>query len=787
MVKNKITSLVAGRFDYLGVYFVSFATLMYELLLTRLFSVIVWYHFAFVAISAALFGMTVGAIGVYRFRTYISKVGERVVLARWSMYFGILIIPALLVLMFIPFGAASILFVSLPFVASGVVLALALTFFTESIGPIYGADLIGAATGCFGVIFALKFSDGPTAIFVSCFIALLGAFMFAYSTRRLIEPILLSMSLVLVIIFASLLSITSSNKHLLKMIYGKHGKEASAIYEEWNTFSRVAVYDNLSKDPFGWGLSDNCDQLRDVDQLLLQIDGDAGTILTKYDGVPSHYKFLECDVTNLADQLISGANVSVVGAGGGRDVLSSLASGANSVKAIELNDEIISAVNKRFSDYTGHLDRVKGVTFVNDEARSYLTRHTNKYDIIKISLIDTWAATAAGGYTISENSLYTTEAWQLFINRLSDKGILSVSRWRKAGVPFETYRTVSLAQDALKKIGIKDPEKHIALVLFQPTNTQYWGITNILVSRNPFDQTVLNKVQTISDKYGFKILASPNISSADPVISNLAKGNLSKAASLVPGNISPPTDNQPFFFNFIRFKDLATPFNWKYHNLSSLGLLAAMSLFVVTVVGLVFVVPYIFGKKLLNKENKALAVYFLGIGLGFMGIELGLLQRLSIFFGHPAFSIIVVLPSILAASGIGSMLSEKPIFNRLTLRRRVYLLCLILLIFVYILPKFIILGTRWGTVAHVISAMIFILPIGLLMGMPFAMGMRWASKKSNDLKPWLWGLNGAASVAGSVLAVLVSLLGGINYSFYLGILGYVITAYAAGFVSKSKK
>ncbi len=799
--------------DYVGVFFVAFATLMYELLLTRLFSVVTWYHFAFVAISVALFGMTFGAIGVYMKREWIREKGERAVLARWSLYFGVSMVFALFVFMSIPMNPGPefigfaitptvtaillplvtfipiLVAITIPFIASGVVLALALTHFSRAIERVYAADLLGAALGCFGVIAALQLTDGPTSVLIAALVAILGSLAFGEHDRKRRKAIVAG-ALGLAIVVAFSLVALSGGTHPFRLIWGKHGIEPKALSEEWNSFSRVSVYPVESQAPFGWGLSDACDvPLNPVNQLFLNIDGDAGTILTGYDGDLSRYQYLGCDVTNIAYHLSSPKKVFIIGAGGGRDVLSSKVFGAQSVTAVELNGEILAAVNGKFSDFTGNLDKLAGITFVNDEARSYLTRHKQeRYDLIHVSLIDTWAATAAGAFALSENALYTQEAWELFLNRLTNNGMLSVSRWYKEGFPAETYRTVSLAQAALKNLGVKDPSANIMLALSHPRKSAgqdaAHGVSTLLVSRSPITPEIGTAFRESAQKYGFRVLAAPGSAPEDPVLRALTQGDLSAASRLVPANIEPPTDNRPFFFNFIRLGDLVNPSHWRYHNMGSLGLLASMSLVVIALVAVVFFVPFRFiMRERVTGERMALAAYFLGIGVGFMAIEIGLLQRLAIFFGHPSYALFVVLPVLLVASGLGSMASGLRIFSAVSLQNRILLLIALLAGAVIMLPWFVSVGAAWETPYRVFAAGALLFPLGFLMGMPFAMGMRLVSQGEERLTPWLWGLNGVASVAASVLAVLLSLIGGITFAFLLGIAGYLVSALTAKYAT----
>src|SRR5262249_14175580 len=241
--------------------------------------------------------------------------------------------------------------------------------------------------------------------------------------------------------------------------------------------------------PDGWGISSVYPSAqRLVRQLELGVDAGAGTILTAFHGDFKDVAFLKSDVTHMVHYIPPNSPVLVVGAGGGRDVLSALTFNQKSVVAVEINEDTINAVNERFGAFTGYLDRDHRVRFVNDEARSYIARQTDHYDIIQVSLIDTWVATTAGAFVFTENSLYTTEAWTTFLNRLTPNGLLTFSRWYFRDRPGEMYRLTSLATASLKNMGVANPRDHIMIVrrMFGASEDSPHGIGTILVSKQPF-------------------------------------------------------------------------------------------------------------------------------------------------------------------------------------------------------------------------------------------------------------------------------------------------------------
>src|SRR5207247_1928107 len=258
--------------------------------------------------------------------------------------------------------------------------------------------------------------------------------------------------------------------------------EERPLYEKWNSFSRIRVRPSPTANPLGWGLSPAFRPARPVRQLILDIDAGAATVLTEFHGNLEEVQHLRYDVTSLAHYLRRGARVLVIGAGGGRDVLAALVFDQTSVVGVEINEEILRAVTETFGDFTGHLERDPRVHFVNDEARSYIARQRERYDIIQASLIDTSAATAAGAFVLTENSIYTADAWKVFLDHLAPGGILTFSWFYFTDLPAEMYRLTSLARAALLERGIRDVRAHVVLVRQKTTGKR---VGTILVSPDP--------------------------------------------------------------------------------------------------------------------------------------------------------------------------------------------------------------------------------------------------------------------------------------------------------------
>jgi hypothetical protein len=342
---------------------------MFEILLTLIFSVTTWYHFAFVAISVAMFGMTAGALIVYLAPKFFRPERAPLQMAWGAMAFALSMVACFVIHLHIPFMwattdtrgfvnvAGTYAIIAIPFVFSGICVCLALTRFPGRVARLYGADLAGAALGCIAIIGLLDLTDGPSAVIVVAALAAAGGVAFAWAAPgRMVRGAAVA-TLAVLAVGAGLQMRSAAQGHpIVKLLYSKGKKPVPALYEKWNSFSRVDVieseYGNI---PFGWGISTAMPEHEWIKQLQLRIDSASATIMTHFTGDITPLDYLEWDMVNMVHHLRSNADVAVVGMGGGRDILSALAFKQKSVLAVEINKNIVRAVNDAFGDFTGHL------------------------------------------------------------------------------------------------------------------------------------------------------------------------------------------------------------------------------------------------------------------------------------------------------------------------------------------------------------------------------------------------------------------------------------------------
>jgi hypothetical protein len=781
--KAQSTSRIS-RFFYFGLFILSFCLLAIEILLTRILSVIFWYHFAFLVVSVALFGMTIGALIVYLTpKTFLVSLTQRhIALYAYISAFTIIIgtlslfyLPALFAFWNIPDVLMPVLYIllSLPFISIGICLSLSLTRFPEYIGKIYSVNLVGSALGCIGVIFILNSLNASSATLFIASLSVLSSLLFAFDGRL---GKLFKFFCILTLLVLLFLSFKNGYSNSIRPLWVKEViKKKPPIYSKWNFFSYITV-GIPAKKPFGWGFSPKISSVKiNTKELMLLIDEGAGTVLTEFSD-PQDLEYLKLDVSAIAYHLRNNNDVLVIGSGGGRDLLTAMLFGTKKVVGVEINKDINEIAFNKLRDFSGNINNYSQIHFIVDEGRSYVSRSKEKYNIIQASLVDSFAAFANGAFALTENSLYTKEAWVIFLEHLKEDGILTFSRWYDIDNPSEIYRLVSLAKSSLRVIGIKDPRKNIALVRYIWPNGKL-GVGTILVSKNPFLDSDLMKLKKICSELEFELVLSPQDSKDNNFIYILEDADTASSLARFSTNISAPTDNQPFFFYFAKFKDL---FSWQP---TDKGLIILRKLFsTILIFGIIFIMlPLLYERRSrsIGKISANMAVYFIAIGIGFMLVEISFMQRLGIFLGHPIYGLTVVLFSLLLSCGIGSYLTKHINTNT---KIRLSFSALIFLIFVLLNAVPLIIKTATSSLMpiKIVLSILILTSIGIFMGMPFPIGMNAVADEYSP-RVLYWGLNGFASVCGSALAAVILINFGFQISLASGLLFYLIAFFTIVF------
>jgi hypothetical protein len=780
----------------IGIALVSMAVLNLEIALTRIFSVMMWYHFAFMAISLALLGS--GAAGVWLYMAQRRFPPERTPerLALLAMAFALAAVGSLTLYTRLPFDAQTMdqgvdwaaagwlaltyLLLALPFFLGGATIALAVSRFGAAVGCVYSLDLAGASAGCLLSIVALGAVGGAGSVLLSGLLGALASVLFALEAERRAWR---AGTLAVTVLMAGLLAGNVAGPWL--RVGHRTGFEANhaLLWERWNALSRVAIYeDPWWLQPFGWGLSPNYEG-PDPGHLLLLIDSKAGTPIQKWTpGDWTTIDFLRYDLTSLAYYLLSEPDVFIIGPGGGRDVLTGLLFGARQITGVELNPAIIDAVRNEFAEYAGYVYEQPNVQVEVQDARTYLARQDRAYDLIQASLIDTWAASSAGAFALSENGLYTREAFLSYYRRLSEDGIVSFSRWYFPQDPAETLRMVALGLDSWRRAGVADPAAHMVVIANLSQNRSATeGLATMLLKRSPFTDVEIGWLAAICQDMAFTILYAPGQAlDPNPVQDLVMAPDLDRAIAGYRLDIAPPTDDRPFFFNFVR-PGSALSADYMQSHVYRAGAQANRVLAIVLAISAgctaLFVLAPMVLRRAATRELRgrwSYALYAAALGMAFMLVETPLIQRFAVYLGSPTYALAVVLFTLLLSSGIGSATTHSLPAESAPRRLGRVLPGLVglLLLQLVLLPLLLRWTQPWGLVARIGLCVGALFPTGLLMGQPFPLGIKWAHSRASEAIPWMWAVNGAASVIGSTIATAVALRAGFRMVSLAGMLCY---------------
>jgi len=776
-----------------GVAAVSAALLITELALTRIFSVTMYYHFAFLAISIALFGLSASGVTVYLARRAIARFDTRILLSVTAQTHALATLLALACLVRIRVGLnyspenlelmlAIYALAALPFYTGGAVMSLAFARLTDRINVLYAADLMGAAAGCMVLIPLLNWLGAPGVVMTAAALSMAAAVAFAPARHRARAVAAGALAVAIAggiqLVGAAPFDVVDTKGHVGDRI----------LFSKWNSFSRVAVYDRPHGD---WSLSPTFTGERPA-SLFMDIDSAASTPILKGTGGARDASYLRYELTAFGYHFVerpAGFHALVIGPGGGRDLLSALVFGASHVDGVEINPIIAREVMLgQFRDFSGGVYANPRVSIYVDDGRNFVRRSRDRYDVIQASLVDTWAATAAGAYTLTENSLYTKEAFGEYFDHLDDQGLLTITRW-----VFDGLRLVSLAQDACAARGV-DAASRLAII-------RYDRVATFLLKKQPFTDAEIGKLRELSAQLGFSILYAPGLpatSGADPSAPRndpiemqrtgtssadyrrlILASDRAKFLASYPLDESPTTDDRPFFFHTTRLRDqMQVAFGQSM--LFGNGLSALMTLMAISAA---LVVLFIIGPLIVGGERPgpgwlAWLAYFGALGAGFMLLEVALLQRFVLLLGHPVYSLTVTLFSLLLGTGIGSLVSRRIDAARV---RDVTTYAVAGIVGAALgatvgLAPLVNLGIPWALPLRIVFAIALVLPVGILLGMPLPGGMRLVAADRADIIPWGWGINGAFSVVGATLAVFIAMNWGFSMTLACGAAVYGFAA-----------
>ncbi len=752
---------------YLGLAFTTLATLVLELSLTRIFSVVFYYHFAFLAISIALFGLGAGGVFSYVVATRPGNLYSK--LGVLALVNAVVVVLALRLVLWAPadlgyFALAGVYFiVACPFFLAGAVISLVISEAIERIHRAYFFDLAGAAAGCLVLIPFLNTFGGPnTLIAAGVFYAIAAAIWFHQAGGQRRRAMAVAVSLLMVMFM-----IANGRWHFLDISTAKGQKLPPEQFTAWNSFSRVGVSS-------------------DRGYLSVVIDADAATAIAPQDWdhlSANERKTLSHEGPGFPYFLRPGAKTLVIGAGGGYDVGRALSSGSRDITAVEINPIIATNImRQKFAQQSHRLYFRPEVRVFVEDGRSFVRRSGEKYQVIQATLVDTWASTAAGAFALSENNLYTTDAFYDYLSHLTDDGVIAFTRWG-FDPPRESLRLLSLAMDGLARLGEKEPALHVMVVRDDASKLRGWGAQDsVLISRRPFTQEdVANARQWLIDSK-LQGIYLPGDPPTTPFAQLLASPNPPAFWAIYPFDVSPVNDDRPFFFYTVQPRDLIgfltnsnkESADYKINRaLPTLGALMLVSLAATLVI--LFLPRLILGTRLPKQKGVfAFLLYFLCLGAGYILIQVALIQKFVLLLGHPTYALTVIVFSMLVASGIGSYCSKRLAATDQSLITILAGVAVAVTMLAFAAPSIVAGAAAWPLGSKMILTALLIAPAAFLMGIPFPSGLRRLEQLHPLSLRWAWSLNAAASVLGSSGAIVLAIYVGLRATLLFGGVLYLL-------------
>jgi hypothetical protein len=778
----------------LAVALVSLASLLLELALTRLFSVVLFYHFAFFAISVALLGLGSGGVFAHIRREWLERFEMRTLGVRLCLLNSIFILASVEVVLHTPvslevtgqnFGKLTIIYLAaaVPFFLTGLLFSVLFARSSSEIPHLYGADLAGGASACLLVVPLLNFIGAPNALLLASAFMALAAALWADTIK------LRRTGYALAAIFVLLIAANYSGK-IIDVIYAKgaYRDPKWVEYARWNAISRIEVNTQLGG-RYVVIDADATTAIMNVDPAHWEQDGAPTPTHT---GLPAKPGFnwkqsLMSAAPSVANVLRPRGEFAIIGPGGGVDVMRAVANGSPSVTGIEINPIIANNVMRgRYADYTFHLYEMPQVHIHVQDGRSYVRSSHDQYDVVQMTLVDTWASTAAGAFALSENNLYTIEAFREYFAHLKPDGMIAITRWefRK---PREALRVVSQAIESLHQIGITDPRQHFVLIADGGLDEDGKPVL-VLAKKSPFTQAEYAAVAA-------HVRQNPNLAWLNPTPDYAGLQALPPAAeafrSLIESNdparfaqdyaynVSPVSDSAPFFFFTLKTRYVlenimagtGRGMDWRIN----LGVVVLGMVLIISVVAVLafLILPLALYRRRANDGKTSIVAlfFFIAVGFGYILVEISLIQRFVLFLGHPTYALTVVVFLMLLSSGCGSVAARKWISDSNRILPLLGFIAALILLNVLVLPWLLSVAVGLPFLIKLLLSGLVLAPLGFLMGMPFPSGLRLVKTVE-----WAWALNAAASVLGSVMAMIIAIHYGLTATLVCAAGAYLLAA-----------
>ncbi len=804
---------MSQRIPLFSISLLSATALAYEVLLMRLFAIIQWHNFAYMIISLALLGYGISGTLIALFQKQLLK-HFNFAYPALLILFSLSTLSCYLIVQQIPFNAEEIfwdphqliyllsifLLLAIPFLFAASAVCLAFAQYPDDIPRIYSMDLLGAGIGSFAIILLLFLVFPLTALILIALLGLCSAFIAARELNLrqgwLIPGIIISAAVILFTGLSSTLNISPYKE--LKQVLRINGTQV--IRQNSSPLGLLSVVESpvvpLRHAP-GLSLNNSREPLA---QLGLFTDASGMTAITRYPQNTTELAYLDQLTSALPYHLNKIQRLLIVGAGGGSDILQAKYHQVDTIDAVELNAQVVDLLENEFAQYSGSLYQQEDIQVHIDDVRGFLstisTDKKTQFDLIQISLMDSFSASASGLYALHESYLYTQEALQSYIKHLSADGYLAISRWVKTP-PRDALKMFATAIKALEQLDKKDISQHLLLI-------RSWQISTLLIKNSAFTANEISALKSFCQQRSFDIAWYPGISKNEVNQFNIFnQAYFYQGAKALLGehskqflqdykyNLYPATDDQPFFHHFFKWSVLPELINLRGQGgilLMEMGYLILIATLLLAVIASIVLIllpllaydktPSIrsannssHSKSQINRSR--LFLYFFIIGLAFLFIEIAFMQKFILFLHHPIYSISIVLAAFLINAGIGSAWSRhllKKHSCQQVIRWAISGIIVLSLLYIVVLNPLFSLLIALPIVVKICFSLVLIAPLAICMGMPFPVALSTLADNTQGQGqayiPWVWGVNGCASVISAVLASIVA----IHFGFTIVIL-----------------
>jgi spermidine synthase len=789
------------RPPFIAIGLLSASVLAYEVLLTRLFSIVLWHHFAYMIISAAMLGYGTSGTALTLLKKKIAHFGAVYVTAAAAL--AVLMPTAFLLAQQVPFNPLELLWdgtqplkllavyllMMLPFFCGGFGIGLVFAHFGQQASRVYACDILGAGAGSLGVIVVL-FLIPPSQVLSALAAMVLLAAAVAVVELKLRPKWLMELFIGLAVLAAVAMPDIQVHPSPYKDLSQALDIAGARVVEERSSpLGQVTVVENTRvplRDAPGMSLNAVSEP---PPQLGVYVDGNGPSALTQFNGDLAPLAYLDQLTSALPYHLLERPRVLVLGAGAGSDVLQALSHGSSAIDAVELDRNVTDLVRSRFGDYAGNLYARPDVHVYEAEARGFVNAGDERYDLIQLALMDSFGTAAAGLYGLSESYLYTVEALQAYLNRLTPGGMLAVTRWLTLP-PRDALKLFATAASALERKGVSKPARRLAMI-------RGWKTVTLLVKNSDFTAAEIAALKRFCRARSFDVAYYPGMRASEANRYNILDEpdfHDGAVALLSPQRqqfidqykfyIEPATDDSPHFFRFFKWDAAAEIFalreqggmpllDWGY------PLLVATLLQAIAASALLIVAPLALSRCRRTLPAAPVALYFLAIGFAFMFMEIAFIQKFVLFLSHPLYAVAVVLCAFLvfAAAG-GWMAGRARAPNGVTVA--VMAMGTLAVVYLAVLPDLFQALLHLPDAAKIAISVLLIAPLAMCMGVPFPTGMRRLADTCEAAIPWAWAINGFASVVGAVLATLLAIHLGFAAVIMLAVLIYAAASLALG-------